>query len=162
MKNYIYRVLKVQFILSTITFLLMGCANYSEKETKLALIQKIEPKPAVFGTNESKDMKTIKKVREEVLSMQPVYDVAIVKGKKDTVVAYKVKHLHRFKMKQIEADLNKRLEKKFPKEDFVISSDYKIFLEVIELIHDEEDPNFSDKDADKKLHEIIRLKQELT
>lgn len=143
-------------------FTLSGCADYSAKETQLGLIKRIGPTPTAVGENETKDLKMLKKVRKEILSVKPVYDVAVIKGEKDTVVAYKVKHLHRFRMKQIEKDINKRLEKKFPKEDFVISSDYKIFLEVVELINDEKDPDYSDKKADKKLQEIIELKQELT
>lgn len=150
------------FFVVVLFFILGGCADYSSKETQLALIKKIGPTPTAVGENESKDLKMLKKVRKEILSVKPVYDVAVIKGEKDTVVAYKVKHLNRFRMKQIEKDINKRLEKKFPKEDFVISSDYKIFLEVIELINDEKDPDYSDKKADKKLQEIIKLKQELT
>ncbi|WP_147533257.1 sporulation protein [Bacillus marasmi] len=154
---------KLKWLLAFMILLLMGgCTNYSGQETKVALIKTVDPRPTVFGENESKDLKTLKKVHDEVLAVHPVYDVAIVKGKKDIVVAYKVKHMHRFQMKQIEKDINKRLEKKFPKEDFVISSDYKIFLEVIELIDDEKNPKHSDKEADKKLHEIIELKKELT
>lgn len=154
---------KTKWILAFIFLILLGgCTNYSGPETKVALIKTVDPRPTVFGENETKDLDTLKKVHDEVLAVQPVYDVAIVKGKKDTVVAYKVKHMHRFKMKQIEKDINQRLEKKFPKEDFVISSDYKIFLEVIELINDEKDPKHSDKKAEKKLYNIIELKKELT
>ncbi|NMD71503.1 sporulation protein [Bacillus sp. DNRA2] len=153
---------KLKWILAFIIVVLGGCTNYSGSETKVALLKKVDPRPTVFGTNESEDMETLKKVRKEVMAIEPVYDVAIVKGKKDTVVAYKVKHMHRFRMKQIEKEINEKLEKKFPKEDFIISSDYKIFLDVIELINDENDPKHSDKEAEKKLNEIIELKKELT
>lgn len=162
MKNYLVTVFKIQLILAILATILTGCADYSGEETKMALIKKVDPKPTVFGENESQDLKTIKHVREEVMAIKPVYDVAIVKGDKDTIVAYKVKHMHRFKMKQIEKEINSVLEKKFPKEDFIISSDYKIFLEVIELIDDEKDPNHSDKKAKEKINEIIELKKELT
>jgi hypothetical protein len=139
-----------------------GCSNYSEEDTKFALIKKINEGPAVFSENEQKDLEKIKKVRKEVLSLEPVYDVAIVKGDKETVIAYKVKHMHRFRMKQIEKELKKRLEEKFPKEKFVVSSDYKIFLEVIELINDKKDTKFSDEKANQKLQKIIKLQKELT
>jgi hypothetical protein len=139
-----------------------GCSNYSEEDTKFALIKKINEGPAVFSENEQKDLEKIKKVRKEVLSLEPVYDVAIVKGDKETVIAYKVKHMHRFRMKQIEKELKKRLEEKFPKEKFVVSSDYKIFLEVIELINDKKDTKFSDEKANQKLQKIINMQKELT
>lgn len=166
MEKYILGKIKIVLTAIVVILSLLGCtrADYSGKETKLALIKPIEPKPAVFVKNkdETKDIKLLKKVREEIISMGPVYDVAIVKGGEDTVIAYKVKHMHRFKMKQIEKEINKKLEKKFPKEDFTVSSDYKIFLEVVELINDQKNPNYSDKDGKKKLQEIIELKQELT
>lgn len=140
-----------------------GCANYQGNETKLALVKTIDPKPAVFSKHgETEDMKLLKKVEKEILSIHPIYDAAIVKTEKETVVAYKVKHMHRFRMKQIEKQINQRLEKKFPDERFTVSSDYKIFLEVVELINKQKDPKYSPKEADKKLKEIISLKQELT
>lgn len=153
---------KILLIVVIMNFFLVGCSEYSGKETKLALIKTVHPTPTVVEENKSKDLKTLKKVSREILAIGPVYDVAIIKGNKDTLVAYKVKHLHRFKMKQIEKEINQKLEKKFPKEDFTISSDYKIFLEVIELINKEKDPDFSDKKANKKLQKIIALKNELT
>ncbi len=157
--NCSYKVIVAVII---INLSLVGCSHYKSKETKLALFKTIHPEPTVIDEEKTKDLKTLKKVRHEIISIEPIYDVAVIKGGKDTIVAYKVKHLHRFKMKQIEKEINQKLEKKFPKEDFTISSDYKIFLEVIELINEEKDPKFSDKKANKKIQEIITLKKELT
>lgn len=151
------------FTAAIISILLVGCTNYSEQDTKVALIKTIDESPSIFDEDEQEeDMETLEKVKKEILAEEPVYDVAVVKGEKQIVAAYKVKHMHRFRMKQIEKDINKMLEKKFPKEDFIISSDYKIFLEVIELINDEKDPKYSEEKANKKLQKIIKLQKELT
>jgi hypothetical protein len=166
MRKYIFR--KARLLLAAIVLIVLftGCtrADYSARETKLALIKPIDPKPTVFVKNEdeNKELKTLEKVRKEMISMEPVYDVAIVKGGNDTLIAYKVKHMHRFRMKQIEKEINKRLEEKFPKENFTVSSDYKIFLEVVELINDKKNPDYSDKRGNKKLQKIIRLQEQLT
>ena len=65
-------------------------------------------------------------------------------------------------MKKIEKEVNEILEKRYPDENFIVSSDYKIFLEAYRLGKKMEDPNFSKKDAQKRLEEIIKLKKELT
>ncbi|MFK4998155.1 hypothetical protein ACI2OX_14750 [Bacillus sp. N9] len=47
-------------------------------------------------------------VREDVNEVNEIYDAAIIEGKKGILVAYKVKHLYRFRMKKIEKILRKR------------------------------------------------------
>ena len=70
--------------------------------------------------------------------------------------------MQRFRMKDIEKKLNAMLEKRYPDENFVVSSDYKIFLEAIKLGKKMEDPNFPKKKANEELNKIIKLKKELT
>ncbi|HYK73361.1 MAG TPA: hypothetical protein VEV44_09605 [Pseudoneobacillus sp.] len=88
--------------------------------------------------------------------------MAVIKGKKDTLVVYKVKHLHRFRMKQIEKKINKHLENKYPDEDFTVSSDYKIFMEALELKEKVKKPDYPKDKAERELQKIIKLKEELT
>ncbi|WP_205416557.1 hypothetical protein, partial [Escherichia coli] len=66
--------------------------------------------------NTSENLDLVASIEHDVESMKELYDVAIVKGKKDTLVAYKVKHLYRFSMKKIEKKLNDMLEDKYPQE----------------------------------------------
>ncbi len=65
-------------------------------------------------------------------------------------------------MKKIEKEVTEMLEKKYPDENFVVSSDYKIFLEAFRLGEKMKEPNFSNEEAQKRLDEIIELKKELT
>jgi hypothetical protein len=65
-------------------------------------------------------------------------------------------------MKKIEKKMTKMLEEKYPDENFIVSSDYKIFIEAVELQEKMKDPNFTDKKAKKKLDKIIKLKNEMT
>lgn len=142
---------------------LTGCGIGPEepKESELALIKTTNPRPALIERNTKEKLDLVESIKEDISSMDEVYDVAVVKGKKDTLVAYKVKHLHRFQMKKIEKRMTDMLEKKYQDEEFTVSSDYKIFLEAVKLNEKMKDPNFSNKEANQKLQEIIKLKQEM-
>lgn len=142
---------------------LSGCNQEQRSaESRYSLLQTTNPDPAIMESQDLKKSNIAAKVKEEVLSLEEVYDVAIVKGKQDILVAYKVKHLQRFRMKKIEGRITKLLEKNHPKENFTVSSDYKIFLEAVELKEYMDEPDYSEAKAEKKLQHIIKLKNELT
>jgi hypothetical protein len=128
----------------------------------MSLIQKSDPDPIILDEKTEDDHKLVASIKKDVAKFEELYDVAVIKGEEEILVAYKVKHLQRFHMVKIEGEINKMLEEKYPKEDFIVSSDYKIFLEAVELNDKMKNPNFSEKDAKKKLEEIINLKKELT
>jgi hypothetical protein len=154
--------LKQFLILSLLlTFVLVGCnQNEAEKDSRVSLIKTTNPSPVQL-TNE-KDTDIAGDIKKNVMKYDEIYDVAVIKGKKDTLVVYKVKHLQRFRMKQIEKNINKLLEKNYPDENFTVSSDYKIFMEALELKAKVEDPKYSSEKAEKKLQNIIELKEERT
>jgi len=117
--------------------------------------------PAPLTTDQQGSQNHVQEIKQEVSSLPQIYDVAVVKGKEDTLVAYKVKHMQRFRMKQIEKDVQKRLEKKFPKEKFTISSDYKIFLEAVRLNEHIKNPKYSERKAESRLKEIVKMTEDL-
>lgn len=138
-----------------------GCSQNESKDSEMALIKKTDPNPVLIDEKSNGNLDLVADIKEEIASYKEIYDVAVVKGKKDTLVVYKVKHLQRFHMKKIEKKINGMLEKKFPDEKFTVSSDYKIFLEAIKLKEKMEQPNYSEEKANKKLKEIIKLKKEM-
>ncbi|MED3623141.1 sporulation protein [Bacillus thermocopriae] len=141
-------------------FLLTACGvNQQTKDSQLTLMKTTNPTP--FVTDHHKSNKLVKQIEKDVSSFPPIYDVAVVKGKKDTLVVYKVKHLHRFKMKKIEKDVTAKLEKKYPKENFTVSSDYKIFLETVRLNEKMQSKDISEKDAEKRFKEIVKLTKDM-
>lgn len=153
----------IKKILLTIALLMLAVGCSHEKttdESKLALLKTTNPKPINISAKES--TKVDEKVEKDISSFDEIYDVAVIKGKKETLVAYKVKHMKRFGMKKIEKKINKLLEKKYPDEDFIVSSDYKIFLEAVQLREDLVKPDYSKKKAEKRFERIINLKKELT
>lgn len=144
-----------------ITFL-TACNNDGHKEDGLALINATNPKPIVLDKKTKEEQDLIHSVEKDIEGFEEIYDVAVLKGENDILVAYKVKHLQRFHMKRIEKKMKDKLTRKYPDETFTVSSDYKIFLEAVELEENMKDPNYSTEKAEKKLQEIIKLKNELT
>lgn len=130
-------------------------------ESDSALLKTTSPPPIELKEREE-DKSVAYQVREEVSKIDEIYDVAVVEGDKKIIVAYKVKHLQRFKMKKIEKELTKKLNKEYPEDKFIVSSDYKIFLEAVRLKEDLDDDNLSNKEAAKRFKKIIRLKEEMT
>ncbi|WML43403.1 sporulation protein [Neobacillus sp. PS3-40] len=139
-----------------------GCEHSEQKDvSKLAIVKTINPSAVAIDKNQPGG-NDVEQVKEDISSLPELYDVAVIKGKKDILVAYKVKHLHRFKMKAIEKKMNKMLEKKYPKENFTVSSDYKIFLEAVKLNERIKSKNYSDKKAETRLKQIIKMTNEMT
>lgn len=150
----------IRIIISVCVTLLISCSQVqTEKDSQLALMKTTNPNPTVTEKNNGQEK--VESIEREVESFDEIYDVAVVKGKKETLVVYKVKHMQRFRMKQIEKDLNKILEEKHPKEQFTVSSDYKIFLEAVRLIERKEHGNLSDKQAEKRLNEILKMTSDI-
>ncbi|PLS16222.1 sporulation protein [Bacillus sp. M6-12] len=141
-----------------------GCSEQSKSkstETRLSLLRTTNPHPAVLD-EKSEEFAFAEKLHKEVLKQPEIYDAAIITGKKEVLVAYKVRHLKRFKMKKIESTLTKKLEKKYPEENFIVSSDYKIFLEAVELNEKLKNPKYSRKKANDQFKSIIKLQKEQT
>lgn len=139
--------------------LLAACGQSLGNDSKMALIKTTNPKPLEINNDGNNQ---VKKIKHDISSFPEVYDVAVIKGKKDILVAYKVKHMYRLQMKSIEKNLTDMLEKRYPKENFSVSSDYKIFLETIRLQEAIKKPDYSEKKAEKRLQSLIKLKDETT
>lgn len=152
---YIIRVIT----LVCVTLLVSCSQEQNDQKSQLALMKTTNPNPTVTEKNNGQEK--VESIEREVENFDEIYDVAVVKGKKETLVVYKVKHMQRFRMKQIEKDLNKILEEKHPKEQFTVSSDYKIFLEAVRLIERKEDGSLSDKRAEKRLNEILKMTSDM-
>ncbi|MEH7158270.1 YhcN/YlaJ family sporulation lipoprotein [Neobacillus drentensis] len=149
-----------RWILFTCLLILSSCNQTQQvKDSQLALMKTTNPSPIV--TEKNKDKSYVKEIEQDVSAFPELYDVSVVKGKKDTLVVYKVKHLHRFKMKKIEKGINKMLEKRYPDENFTISSDYKIFLETVRLDERMKNGNYTHQTAEKRFNEIVKMTKDL-
>lgn len=135
----------------------LSACNHDEnvKDSQLALMKTTNPNPIM--TDQDRSLDRVEKIEKEVNDFDEIYDASIVKGKEETLVVYKVKHMQRFRMKKIEKNLTKILEDKYPKEKFVVSSDYKIFLEAVRLSERMKTGKLSDQQAEKRFSEIIKM-----
>jgi hypothetical protein len=150
-----------QFMLLILLVTLSGCnQSEEEQESRLSLVKTTNPNPVKLTSKLDENIAS--EVKQDVNKFDEIFDVAVVQGKKDTLVVYKVKHLQRFRMKQIEKNVTKELEKKYPDESFTVSSDYKIFMEALKLKERVKDSKYSTTKAEKDLEKIIKLKNEQT
>ena len=53
------------------------------------------------------------------------------------------------------------LEKKYPKENFTVSSDYKIFLEAVRIVEERMNGKLSDQKAEKRFNEIVKMTSDM-
>lgn len=140
--------------------LLTSCnQNQDAKDSQLALMKTTNPGPVVTDHH---NLNLGENVKNDVSSLSELYDVAVVKGEKNILVVYKVKHMQRFRMKKIEKNVTKMLEKKYPDEKFTVSSDYKIFLEAVRLEEKIKSGKFSEQRAEKRLQEIVKMTEART
>ncbi|MCM3586169.1 YhcN/YlaJ family sporulation lipoprotein [Mesobacillus maritimus] len=156
------RLLVVLFLL-VFTAVMASCnLGKTTEESRKSMIQSVHPHPTAIEDKNKNNHEKAEKIKKEVESLPEIYDVAVLKGEGDVLVAYKVKHMQRFRMKKIEKALKKRLESKFSDETFVVSSDYKIFIEAIELKQKIKEKKISKDEAEKRLQKIIKFQKELT
>lgn len=152
---------RLMLFIFSLSVLLFGCSTVNDTpETRSSLVRTSNPNPIAVN---NKDEKLVGDIKKAALSIDGIYDVAVIKGEaKDCLVAFKVHHLERFRMKKIEKQLTKELQKQFKDLTFTVSSDFKIFLEAIRLNEKVEKENLSKEKKEKRLQEIIKLSREKT
>lgn len=151
--------ISVFLIIAMFFTIVSGCSgDSSSKEARMSLIQSVDQDPVYLGDHSKAPLEEIKK---KVASHKEIYDVAVVQKDKDILVAYKVKHMQRFRMKSIESKLDKELKKNFKSFNFTVSSDMKIFLETVELIVNVKDKSYSKKKAGKWFDKIMKLQKDM-
>ncbi|MCU9612421.1 YhcN/YlaJ family sporulation lipoprotein [Caldibacillus lycopersici] len=162
MKEKKYQGIQKAFVCFLFLLVLSACqAQNDTSETRTALLKTTNPS-AVTTENKAEEEQLVAKIKQKVLSMKEIYDVAVIKGEKEILVAYKVRHLQRFHMKKIEKNLQEKLEKAYPDENFSVSSDYKIFLEAVRLQEKSEHGKVTRDEMEEQLGKIFKLSKEKT
>jgi Sporulation lipoprotein YhcN/YlaJ (Spore_YhcN_YlaJ) len=108
------------------------------------------------------DQSPSKKAEEKVKKMEEVTEVVAVNTDKELLVAFKIKHLQRFRLKKIESKVDKQLKKAFPDHKLTVSSDLKIFIETSKLKDKMKREKLSKKEVSKKIEKITKLSKEQT
>lgn len=155
---------KVWISCMMICLIVSGCANKEGGEVDdTALIKRTDPEPMdIIKGLDPAGKEKMTDVKKTVAKHKAIYDVVVVKNDKTILVAYKVKHMQRFHMNRIEKEITKQLNEKYKGYKFIVSSDYKIFLELVRLNEMLKAKDVPEKKAIKKYNEIISLHEELT
>lgn len=140
----------------SLLLLLAGCGPEHDETT---LIETANPQAVQL---DGKHDGLAAEIKKEADSLDEIYDTAVIKGTKQLLVAYKVRHFNRFQMKKIEKKVNEKVSGLAKNTEVVVSSDYKIFLELVRLKEDMQANKITEKEADKRLEAIVKLKREMT
>jgi hypothetical protein len=150
------------FLAFLIIGILFGCAK--EKENKQQSLQNFNITKT--STKETADanlnQSVAKQAVQRISKKREIKDVVAVSTKKKLLLAYQVKHLQRFRMKQIENNIQKELEKLFPNHDVIISSDLKLFWKTEELRRKLNKDGIDEKEVNKQIEKLEKLSKELT
>ncbi|MGM7722119.1 YhcN/YlaJ family sporulation lipoprotein [Metabacillus sp. Hm71] len=112
--------------------------------------------------SKSIDQSIANQAKEKVIKEEEISDVKAVNTDKELLIAVEVNHMDRFRLKEIEKNLNQKTEKQFPNHEVTISIDSKIFLEIEKLENKMKKNNLGKKKLEKVLKRIKSLSEELT
>ena len=151
--------MKKWFVLMSI-FLLMSCAH-EQKEQKQSLQQEDMTNVSHNGSAKRSDQRHAEKAVDMLKGRKDVKDAVAVQANGRLLVAYQVKHIHRFRMKAIEKDVQRMLNDAFD-EKVIASHDLKIFWKTKALKEKLETKHMSEKQIEKEVTIIQKLSEEQT
>jgi metal-sulfur cluster biosynthetic enzyme len=147
------RAVSLFLVLIVSLVLLVACGQGEVKE-------RVED--TVMRTSNEQKEKSDKEQRAEEIAK----DFKEVKGavaydtEDELVVAFHVTQYQKFFTEQIEKKVKKALEKEFPDENVVVSHDMKIRLEIERLRRDVEQKDISEKELEKRIEKMKKLREE--
>lgn len=147
------RVVSLFLVFIASVVLLVACGQGEVKE-------RVED--TVMRTSNEQKEKSDKEERAEKIAK----DFKEVKGavaydtEDELVVAFHVTQYQKFFTEQIEKKVKKALEKEFPDEKVVVSHDLKIRLEIERLRRDVEQKDISEKELEKRIEKMKKLREE--
>ncbi|MCG3085579.1 YhcN/YlaJ family sporulation lipoprotein [Anoxybacillus sp. LAT_35] len=141
-------------------FFLMSCAH-EQKEQNQSLQQENITNVSHNGSAKRSDQQHAEKAVQMLKERQDVKDAVAVEANGRLLVAYQVKHLHRFRMKQIEKDVRNMLNDAFD-EKVIASHDLKIFWKTKALKEKIETKQMNEKEIEKEVTVIQKLSEEQT
>ncbi|WP_251525919.1 YhcN/YlaJ family sporulation lipoprotein [Metabacillus litoralis] len=114
------------------------------------------------SSQNTKNLNMTDQVKQLLNKQKEVSDVKVVNSDKELFIAAEIKHMDRFRIKEIEKKLKKLTEDNYPNHNVTLSTDMKIFLELDELEKKVNEKNMSKKKIEKELKRIKSLSEEQT
>jgi len=153
---------KVLLIVTLAVGVISGCANEEKEQQQSLQNANLLRTGTGHAAQTLLDQSVARKAAKRVEKMREIKDAIAVNTNEKLLLAYQVKQMQRFRLKQIEKDVRKELKKQFPDHDIIISSDIKLFWKTEELIQKMEKKDMSEKEIDKEIDKIEKLGNELT
>jgi len=153
---------KVLLIVTLAVGVISGCTNEEKEQQQSLQNANLLRTGTGHAAQTLLDQSVARKAAKRVEKMREIKDAIAVNTNEKLLLAYQVKQMQRFRLKQIEKDVRKELKKQFPNHDIIISSDIKLFWKTEELIEKMEKKDMSEKEIDKEINKIEKLGNELT
>ena len=153
---------KVLLIVTLAVGVISGCTNEEKEQQQSLQNANLLRTGTGHAAQTLLDQSVARKAAKRVEKMREIKDAIAVNTNEKLLLAYQVKQMQRFRLKQIEKDVRKELKKQFPNHDIIISSDIKLFWKTEELIEKMEKKDMSEKEIDKEIDKIEKLGNELT
>jgi len=153
---------KLLLTLALAVGVISGCANEEKEQQQSLQNTNLLRTGTGHAAQALLDQSVARKAAQRVEKMREIKGALAVNTNEKLLLAYQVKHMQRFKLKQIEKNVRKELKKQFPDHDIIISSDIKLFWKTEELIQKMEKKDMSEKEIDKEISKIEKLGNELT
>jgi metal-sulfur cluster biosynthetic enzyme len=142
-------IIAFSFCISALT----GCGSGEVKERVEDTVMRTSNEQKEKSDKEQKAEKVAKDFKE--VKGAVAYDT-----EDELVVAFHVTQYQKFFTEKIEKKVKKALEKEFPDENVVVSHDLKIRLEIERLRRDVEQKNLSEKELEKRIKKMKKLREE--
>ncbi|MED4452282.1 YhcN/YlaJ family sporulation lipoprotein [Metabacillus fastidiosus] len=110
----------------------------------------------------SHDQSVTEKMKQLLENEEEVKNIRAVNSDKELLIAAEINHMDRFRLKEIQQKLEKKVKKQYEDYKVTISTDKKIFLELEQLENKMRTENLSKKKFEKEMNRIKNLSKETT
>ncbi|MCG1020155.1 YhcN/YlaJ family sporulation lipoprotein [Sutcliffiella horikoshii] len=144
----------VMFLVLIVSVVLLAACGQGEVKERV--------EDTVMRTSNEQKEKSDKEQRAEKIAknFKEVKGAVAYDTEDELVVAFHVTQYQKFFTEKIEKKVKKALEKEFPDENVVVSHDLKIRLEIERLRRDVEQDNISEKELEKRIEKMKKLREE--
>lgn len=151
--------MKYKYLITYILLIIMmvtGCSGTNENSTEKQ--QNITDVSFKNSHNQSVAEKVTQLLKDE----EVVENAKTVNSDKELLVAVKINHMDRFRLKEINQRLKKKVKEEYPDYKVMLSTDQKIFLELDKLENKIKADQLGKKKLEKEMNRIKSLSKELT
>ncbi|MGG3892176.1 YhcN/YlaJ family sporulation lipoprotein [Metabacillus fastidiosus] len=150
--KYTARIICIFFLV----IVMAGCSGmHKNEETNKSNVTDVSFK-------NSHDQSVTEKMKQLLENEEEVKNIRAVNSDKELLIAAEINHMDRFRLKEIQQKLEKKVKKQYADYKVTISTDKKIFLELEQLENKMRTKKLSKKKVEKEMNRIKNLSKETT